>query len=366
MQHRVGDLKLLQTCLQLAAIDSHIPLTFRVRTPRAYLELFSATADKTICVRASFMGSEAVTVISSQPSEEQRPTEVGLFIPLETNGERVDFSISTTAVATFKQIRNIVHLIENLGLMSCEVSSILPTTRVRAFSITLKNMMVRLNGKTASHVLGEPEAEGGTTTKTDDIGLLDSSTIGSFSLRYFVPLISDSALIASSMLALSFKKSEDNRIFITIIPQYLLTLVEQTLQATRKVPDKTFTLTFTQGRLEGTTEAAYQIEFWLDSTITGGRVSTMLPLNLKENNKGNTWLRWTPHSIWVDSSVTLNRVQLTILVKILRVYITNVTESEITLILTQTYELVLRLPITALGGERVAIFTYIFSGGVNL
>lgn len=378
MAYRITDFRFFRALFAFASVDPKVPISFSTAQTKYFYEIFSATTDKTFYVRAVIYkgsGANIGTGLDGRYSQIDAPAEQPkIFVPLGPEEEkRINFSVmSISILATLKRLERLYTVAGGLSSLPHNILVTFPTeTAGKAMQILLSTQSMRFNGRSTREIIwGEDNAqkshiddESPIYTSRVDLDEIDNSqgdVIASLDTTYYVPLCCDDALVATSMAAANFVLNpSDERVLVTLRVAFFHGMCNQILSSASSLTDYSLFLEFLKESVMDV--PSYRIRLSATSNTSGIKTIAELPSNLTTTNtSGNMWLQWSQRSVWIPCAIQLGKLQLSLITKVLKLYMGIFgLNGQMTLIITQNYELVLRIPLTTAGGDRAAIFTFI-------
>lgn len=381
MAYYIVDFPFFRALFAFASVDPKVPISFSTAQSRYFYELFSATTDRTLYVRA-------VIYRGTSPGFESRYSQVDvpadqpkIFIPVREEDERrIGFSVmSTPILTTLKRLEQLYTVAGGLSSLPNSVQVIFPTeTAGKALKLLLSTKSLRFNGRSNREIHWDEDNEQGSHANDgsalyksrldlDEISNAQGDVIATLDTTYYVPLCCDDALIATSMAAANFVLNPSGeKVLATLRATSFYGMCNQILNSASSLADYNLYLEFLKESVMDV--ASYRIRLSAISDISGIKAIAELPSNLTTSTSGNVWLQWSQKSIWTPCAIQLGKLQLALITKALKLYIgTFGPDSQMTLIISKNYELVLRIPLTTVNGDRGAIFTFIaVCGGRDL
>lgn len=373
MTYRIADFPFFRALFAFASVDPKVPISFSTAQSRYFYEIFSATTDRTLYVRAVIYKGTGAS-LDSRYSQVDVPAEQSrVFVPVgEEEGKRVSFSVmSTPILSTLKRLEQLYTIAGGLSSLPNSVQVLFPTEAAgKALKLLLSAQAIRFNGRSTKETPWEEDndqvgcnSDGSIACKSrislDEARSGQEDVMATLDTTYYVPLCCDDALIATSMAAASFVlHPSDEKVLITLRVAFFHGMCNQILNSANSLTEYNLFLEFLKESVMNV--PSYRIRLSATSDISGIKAIAELPSNLTTNTSGNVWLQWSQKSIWTPCAIQLGKSQLALLTKALKLYVgTFGPDSQMTLIITKNYELVLRIPLNTAGGDRAAIFTFI-------
>lgn len=373
MTYRITDFSFFRALFAFASVDPKVPISFSTTQSRYFYEIFSATTDRTLYVRAVIYKGTG-TSLDSRYSQVDAPAEQSrVFVPVgEEEEKRVSFSVmSTPILSTLKRLEQLYTSAGGLSSLPNNVQVLFPTEAAgKALKLLLSAQAIRFNGRSTKEMFWEEDndqvgcsSDGPIACKSridlDEAGGVQGDVMATLDTTYYVPLCCDDTLIATSMAAASFVlHPSDEKVLITLRVAFFHGMCNQILNSANSLTEYNLFLEFLKESVMDV--PSYRIRLSATSDISGIKAIAELPSNLTTNTSGNVWLQWSQKSIWTPCAIQLGKSQLTLITKALKLYVgTFGLDSQMTLIITKSYELVLRIPLSTAGGDRAAIFTFI-------
>lgn len=378
MTYCITDFRFFRALFTFASIDPKVPISFSAAQTKYLYEIFSATADKTLYVRAVIYKNSSVNTgmgLDSRYSQVDGPTEQSrIFVPVGSEeGRRINFSVmSTPILTTLKRLEQLYAVASSLSLLPQSIQVTFPTeTAGKAVQILLNTQSIRFNGRSTREILWEGDTnqescmdDGYSIYKSrvdlDELNNVQGDVMASLDTTYYVPLCCDDALIATSMAAANFVLNpNDEKVLITVRIAFFHGMCSQILSSTASLTDYSLFLAFLKESVMDV--SSYRIRLSATSNTSGIKAIAELPSNLTTTNaSGNVWLQWSQRSIWTPCAIQIGKQQLALITKVLKLYMGIFgSDSYMSLIISKNYELVLRIPLSTAAGDRAAIFTFI-------